>query len=591
MNARIADLTLVALALAAALAAALASGCAAAPEKPGPAAAGHAPAGDGIAHYTCSMHPSVRNAEPGICPTCAMALMPVFQRELASGEIVLDAGRRQQIGVTTARAERRKLAVPVRAVGKVTYDQTRLTDVTLKVGGWIDELYVDRLGQQVSQGEPIFTLYSPELFEAQQQFLAAANSQRMARMTGSSDSTQFLAEVRRQRLRLSDLSPDQIKDLEARRAPAERMPILSPASGHVIEKEVVAGTAITPGMRLLRIAGLDRVWVEAEVYESELALLAVGAPAAVTLPYLPGRRFAGRIAFIYPWLDDATRTGRVRIELANPGLVLKPEMYAEVLFERALGDRLAVPEEAILYAGDRRYVFLDLGDGRLRPKPVSLGQWAGEWVEILDGLEEGDQVVTSGNFLIAAEARLKLALDHWAPEEAAPEIGAPVPARLAAGRAGRGGPAAPADHAGHGDHAGHTGHTGQNAHAGHDMPARSAKPATATMPAAGRGNHNGHAGHTPPAKPYPPATLHDHAGHTAPARPATATTPATGPGDHAGHAAPATPDKSAPAATDHTGHAGHTGNGDPGGDAAPGDTGDHSGHDHAAPPPPPPPAR
>ena len=453
MNARIADLTLVALALA--LAAALAAGCRAAPGevlqdsvRKGTASAGGAPE-DEIAHYTCSMHASVRNAGPGSCPICSMELVPVFRREIASGEIVLDAGRRQQIGVTTALAELRTLAVPVRAVGKVTYDETGLTDVTLKVGGWIDELHVDRLGQPVRKGEPLFTLYSPDLFEAQQEFLTAANNQRMARKVGSSESTEFLAEARRQRLRLADLVPDQIKDLEARRAPLERVPILSPASGHVIEKDVVAGAAVEPGMRLLRIAALDRVWVEAEVYESELALLAVGTPAKVTLPYLPGRSFRGRIAFVYPWLDGATRTGRVRIELANPGLVLKPEMYAEVAFERALGKRLAVPEEAVLYAGDRRYVFLDLGGGRLRPQAVTLGQWAGEWVEILDGLEPGDVVVTSGNFLIAAEARLKLALDHWTPEAPTAEGAAPA----ASGRAG-----------GHDAHAGHSGHGGHGGH-------------------------------------------------------------------------------------------------------------------------------
>jgi Cu(I)/Ag(I) efflux system membrane fusion protein len=474
MNARTPDLTLAALALAAALAA----GCSATPEEVplGTAAGGHDHAGhqparasaasadDEIAHYTCSMHPSVRNAEAGACPICSMDLLPVFRRELASGEIVLDAGRRQQIGVTTARAERRTLAVPVRAVGKVTYDQSRLTDVTLKVGGWIDELYADRLGQPVHEGEPLFTLYSPELFDAQQAFLAAAQKQRMARMVGSAESTEFLAEARRQRLRLSDLSPDQIKDMELRRAPLERVEILSPASGHVIEKDVVAGAAVQPGMRLLRIAGLDRVWVEAEIYESELALLKVGAPATVTLPYLPGRRFTGRVAFVYPWLDGATRTGRVRIELRNPGLALKPDMYAEVLFERAVGKRLAVPEEAILYAGDRRYVFVDLGDGRLRPQAVSLGLWAGEWVEILDGLEDGDAVVTSGNFLIAAEARLKLALDHWAPAAATAEGGAP--AHPAAGHG---------DHSGHGDRGkqgDHTGHTGHGDHAAPPAPGR-----------------------------------------------------------------------------------------------------------------------
>ncbi len=449
MNARIPDLTLVAFALAAALAA----GCSAGPEEAaaGPASGGQEPAREAaasagaedgeIAHYTCSMHPSVRNAGPGDCPTCSMDLIPVFRREIASGEIVLDAGRRQQIGVTTARAELRTLAAPVRAVGRVTYDESRLTDVTLRIGGWIDELHANRLGQPVRQGEPLFTLYSPELFEAQQEFLETAQKQRMARMVGSSESAEFLAEKRRLRLRLSDLTPDQIKDLEARRAPLERVPVLSPASGHVIEKDVVAGTAVEPGVALLRIAGLDRVWVEAEVYESELALLAVGVPATVTLPYLPGRSFAGRIAFVYPWLDGATRTGRVRIELPNPGLVLKPDMYAEVLFERALGKRLAVPEEAVLYAGDRRYVFLDLGAGRLRPQAVTLGLWAGEWVEILKGLAPGDVVVTSGNFLIAAEARLKLALDHWTPEADVAMDGAPVP--RAAGRD---------DHAGHGGH-------------------------------------------------------------------------------------------------------------------------------------------
>jgi Cu(I)/Ag(I) efflux system membrane fusion protein len=439
MTARISDLTLVALALAAALAAGCRAASEGAPPDPVTAAhdhaghvdAGGAAAGDEIAHHTCSMHPSVRSAEPGSCPICSMALVPVYRREIASGEIVLDAGRRQQIGVTTARAELRPLAVPVRAVGQVTYDQTRLTDVTLKVGGWIGELYADRLGQPVRQGEPLFTLYSPELFEAQQEYLDAYESQRMARKAGSSASADYLAEARRQRLRLWDLGPDQIKRLEASRAPLELVPILSPASGHVIEKNVVAGAAVAPGMTLYRIAGLDRVWVEAEVYESELALLAAGDPATVTLPYLPGRSFAGRIAFVYPWLDVATRTGRVRIELPNPGLALKPAMYAEVVFERALGERLAVPEEAILYAGDSRYVFLDLGGGRLRPEAVTLGQRAGEWVEILDGLAPGDLVVTSGNFLIAAEARLKLALDHWAPEADGAEGAAPVPARRA----------------------------------------------------------------------------------------------------------------------------------------------------------------
>ena len=496
MNSRVPDLMLVV------LAAAVALGCPTPPEQasPGPAATGHGHAGHGlmregdpsaaatgdeIAHYTCSMHPSVRNAEPGICPICAMALMPVFQREIASGEIVLDTARRQQIGVTTARAELRPLAVRVRAVGAVTYDESGLTDVTLKVGGWIDELYADRLGQRVNEGEPLFTFYSLELFEAQQKYVEALENLENARKLRSPLIADLLIETRRQRLRLLDLGPDQLERLEERGLPVERVPILAPASGHVIEKNVVAGAAVSPRVRLLRIADLDRVWVEAEVYESELGLLAVGDPATVTLRHLPGRSFTGRIGFVYPWLDDATRTGRVRIELPNPGLALKPEMYAEVVFEPALGERLAVPEEAILYTGDRRYVFLDLGQGRLRPQAVTLGHWAGEWVEILDGLAPGDAVVTSGNFLIAAEARLKLALDHWGQgaADAADAKGDPMDHGDHSGHADpmdhgdHGGHADPMDHGDHGEHAGggdhagggeHTQHGSHSEHAQHD---------------------------------------------------------------------------------------------------------------------------
>ena len=370
MSLRFSGFALVALALTAPLAV----GCREFREQipPDRAAVGHehsghepapegAAAGDEIAHYTCSMHPSVKNAGSGMCPSCNMPLVPVFQRELDSGEVVFDEGRRQQIGVTTARVEVRSLTVPVRAAGGVTYDQSRLTDVTLRVGGWIDELYADRIGQRVKEGEPLFTLYSPDLFEAQQQYVDALENLENARKLRSPLSADLLIEVRRRRLRLSDLGEDELEELEERRLPVELVPILAPASGHVIEKNVVAGAAVAPGMRLLRIAGLERVWVEADVYESELPLIEVGDRATVTLRYLPGREFHGRVAFVYPWLDGASRTGRVRVELRNPDLALKPEMYAEVVFESDLGERLAVPQSAILYAGDRDFVFLDLG--------------------------------------------------------------------------------------------------------------------------------------------------------------------------------------------------------------------------------------
>ena len=181
----------------------------------------------------------------------------------------------------------------------------------------------------------------------------------------------------------------------------------------MVEKNVVAGTAVEPGMKLYRIAGLDRVWVEAEVYESELAQVAVGQPATVTLSYMPGKTFRGKVAFVYPYLDGTSRTGRVRIALANPDGVLKPDMYANVELATSLGEALVVPESAVLRTGPRSFVFVDLGEGRLKPQRVETGVEQGEWVEITSGLSEGDVVVSSGNFLVAAESRLRSAIEQW----------------------------------------------------------------------------------------------------------------------------------------------------------------------------------
>ena len=371
-------------------------------------------AGDGeIAYYTCSMHPSVRSQDPGQCPICNMALTPVTRAEVESGVVIVDAARRQRIGVTTGRVERRSVPVTVRAVGRVAFDETRLADVSVKYRGWIGNLLVDETGQPVRRGQTLFTLYSPELYAAQEEYLAALESQRTAQGTGAPDRADYLVGAARKRLRLWDLSEAQIDRLAATGEPVEYIPISSPASGYVVEKNVVAGASVEPGMQLYRIAGLDRVWVEAEVYESELPLVEVGQPATVTFPYLPAETFRGRVTFVMPFLDDATRTGRVRVELANTGMMIKPDMYANVLLERASAPALVVPDDAVLYAGEREFVFVDLGEGRLQPRRVVTGRDLGDSVEIVSGLAEGDEIVTSGNFLIAAESRLKLAMEQW----------------------------------------------------------------------------------------------------------------------------------------------------------------------------------
>lgn len=373
----------------------------------------HDHAADEVAYYTCSMHTSVRSETPGKCPICGMELVAVSREEVETGVIIVDAQRRQSIGVTTEAVARRPLTRTVRAVGRVAYDETGLVDVSLKVRGWIGEIFVDAPGMRVRRGDPLFTLYSPELFAAQEELVAAAASQRAALSGGAPGRADYLVTAARRRLRLWDIGEDQVeRALRAGKA-LEYVPITSPASGYVIEKNVVQGAAIEPGMRLYRIADLDRVWLEADLYESDLALVKVGDPVRIHLPYAPESSLEGRVAFLYPYLDEVPRTGRARIDLANPGLALKPAMYADVTIDKALGERLAVPEDAILYAGERSFVFVDLGEGRLKPRQVRTGQVAGDWVEILDGIDEGERVVTSGNFLIAAESRLKLDMEHW----------------------------------------------------------------------------------------------------------------------------------------------------------------------------------
>ncbi|MBW2279968.1 MAG: efflux RND transporter periplasmic adaptor subunit [Deltaproteobacteria bacterium] len=195
--------------------------------------------------------------------------------------------------------------------------------------------------------------------------------------------------------------------------PLENIPIRAPVTGYVVEKNLVRGSATKPGQRLYRIAPLSRVWVEAEVYEYELAFVREGQAATVTLPYLPGRSFEATVAYVYPTLDPETRTARLRLVLPNTDLALRPDMYANVRVQAARGERLVVPQSAVLYAGERSFVFRALGEGRFRPQPVGIGLRSGEEVEILTGLEPGDEIVSSGTFLIASESRLRAAMERW----------------------------------------------------------------------------------------------------------------------------------------------------------------------------------
>lgn len=378
-----------------------------------PAAPTAAAAAQDVAYYTCPMHSAVRSREPGICPICSMPLQPVTRQEAETGVVLIDAVRRQTIGVTTARVERQPLVLPIRAVGRVVYDQRRLADITVKLRGWIGKVYADVPGRRVRRGEALFAFYSPELYAAQRELQAAVASRRAARSTSAPGRADYLVDAARRRLELWGLQPAQVEQIGREARPLEYVPILSPVSGYIVEKNVVPGTAVEAGTRLYRIADLDEVWIEAQVYESDLPLVESGDSARVTLPYLPGWQSEARVSLVYPYLDDATRTGRVRLDLPNVGLELKPDMYADVEIDKHLGERLAVPSNAVLYAGRRSFVFVDLGEGRLKPRSVVTGRVAGDLVEILSGLEEGDVIVTSGTFLVAAESRLKVDMEHW----------------------------------------------------------------------------------------------------------------------------------------------------------------------------------
>ncbi|HSN81998.1 MAG TPA: efflux RND transporter periplasmic adaptor subunit [Polyangiales bacterium] len=364
---------------------------------------------EGVAYYTCPMHPSVRQASPGKCPICGMELTPVTNEDLNTGTVVVDEVRRQQIGVTTSEVKRRELSRDIRAVGQVKVDETLLADVNLRMSGWVQDLYVDETGQPVKKGQTLFTLYSPELYAAEREYITALRRTREE----SPDALIELARASEQRLRLLGMSPSQIRQLERRAEAWEYVPVLSPATGYVIEKNIVEGGRVEAGTRVYRIANLKRVWIEADVFESDLPHVELNQTVRVKLPYVPGQTFEGRIDYIYPTIAGLTRTGRIRIALKNPDLVLKPDMYASVEIEVDLGERLAVEDSAVIYTGPRRLVFVDLGEGRLRPQEIEIGAHADGFVEVTEGLEPGDMVVTSGNFLIAAESRIRSATKYW----------------------------------------------------------------------------------------------------------------------------------------------------------------------------------
>lgn len=327
-----------------------------------------------------------------------------------AGTITLDAARRQTLDIRTEAVQVRELNATLRVPGRVAVDESQQADVALKFGGWVRRLDASVSGQSVRRGGVLFTVYSPELWSAQQEYLgalraAAADSARGVVGSGSAD----LARAAGERLALWDLSSADIAAIARSGAPREELPVRSPVSGVVLEKNVVAGSSFTAGQVLFRLAKLDPIWVVASVRQEDLTDVREGMRAAIHDPYSDTRPLAGRVVSVFPKLDDATRTAEVRIALANPNGRLQPGRYVDVDLASPTVRRLAVPESAVLPTGERNVVFVDLGGGQLAPRDVRLGRHAGGYVEVLSGLTAGETVVTSGNFLVGAESQLRSA--------------------------------------------------------------------------------------------------------------------------------------------------------------------------------------
>jgi Cu(I)/Ag(I) efflux system membrane fusion protein len=299
--------------------------------------------------------------------------------------------------------EERPLTMTLRAAGVVDVDERKLADVTLKYEAYVQKLFVAETGKGVNAGQPLLALYSPDLLAAEEEYLQARRANSVPELTAAA----------RRRLAYWDVTGEQLAALERRDGADGRLTITSPATGVVLEREVVEGAHVMAGASLYRIGDLGRVWVQAAVYERDAPFVAVGQAAKVTLPSLPGQVLQAKVTFVAPRVDPKTRTLDARLELLNPKLRLKPGMFADVVVEAPLGTCLAVPDAALLLSGGHRYAFVDRGEGKLAPVEVQVGAETGELDEVKSGLSKGERVATGATFLLSSEAKLRDALPRW----------------------------------------------------------------------------------------------------------------------------------------------------------------------------------
>ncbi|HSO20062.1 MAG TPA: efflux RND transporter periplasmic adaptor subunit [Desulfosarcina sp.] len=370
--------------------------------------------GKTIKYWVAPMDPTYIRDEPGKSPM-GMDLVPVYEEadgeKEATSTVRIDPVTRQNMGIRLGIVEKRRLAKTIRTFGTITTDETGLHSVNTKFNGWIETLYVDFVGERVEKGQPLFEIYSPDLLTAQQEYLIAVQQQK-ALGRSSPEGVDRLLDASRTRLAYWDLTDAQIARLETSGEIQKTVTIFSPASGVVIKKNALEGHYVKAGEHQYEIADFSTVWVDVDIYEYELPWVHQGMPAEMELAYIPGRRYAGEVLFIYPFLDPNTRTARLRLSLPNPDDKFKPGMYANVTLESVLpGERLVVPQEAVIDSGVRKRVFVSKGKGTFEAREVTLGVEGNDYVfEVIDGLAEGEEIVVSGQFLLDSESRLKEAI-------------------------------------------------------------------------------------------------------------------------------------------------------------------------------------
>jgi len=437
------------------------------PPAAGPAVAAVAPKEPKTRYWRCPMHPEIVREAPGKCPKCGMDLVPVREEEApapaakkerkikywvapmdpsyirdkpgkspmgmdlvpvyeevgeeAPGAIKVSSATLQSMGVRTAKVEVRPLSRLTLAVGLVNFNERNLATITTKVNGWVERLFVNATGDPVRKGQTLLSLYSPDLVSSQEEYLLAARNLKAMKnspVKEMADGARRLAEASRRRLEYFDIGASQIDTLERTGQVKKNLTLASPANGIVTKRMVTQGMYVQAGMPLLEVADLSTVWVDADIYQYELPWIKVGQMVTMTLNYLPGESFPGKIDYIYPYIKEATRTAKVRLRFPNPGLRLKPEMFAQVKIESPVSHQaVVVPMEAVLDTGLKQHVFIALGQGRFEPREVKLGVYGDDnnYREVISGLKGGEEVVTSAQFLLDSESRFREAVQMMMP--------------------------------------------------------------------------------------------------------------------------------------------------------------------------------